>query len=235
MALENRRARVPLHRAMRVIWLTMLGILAGLLVLTAVWTVAPPVSTLMLARYLTLRPVQRIYVPLDNLSPALAKAVIVSEDARFCRHGGVDWQALGDVLEDAYENGPTRGASTIVMQVAKNLYLWPSRSAVRKGLELPLAMALDLVWSKRRILEVYLNIAEWGPGGIFGAEAAARLRFGKSARHLTHYEAALLAKTLPNPILRNPARPSPGHARLAHRLAARLGGAGQLTDCLAKE
>ncbi len=232
MARGSGRRRGALARVVRGIWLFFLGVVALVVALTALWTVVPPVSTLMLARYVTLQPVQRDYAPLDRMSPALVAAVVLSEDAGFCRHGGVDWQALGEVLEDADENGPARGASTIAMQVAKNLFLWPSRSAVRKGLEIPLALALDAVWSKRRILEIYLNIAEWGPDGVFGAQAASRARFGKSARALTVHEAALMARALPNPILRNPARPSAGHARLAGRLAARIGTAGPLLDCL---
>ena len=137
---------------------------------------------------------------------------MASEDARFCQHGGVDWEALRDVVEAADEDGPARGASTIPMQTAKNLFLWPSRSYIRKGLELPVALYLDLIWPKRRMMENYLNIAEWGEG-VFGAEAAARRYFGKSARDLTRREAALLATALPNPFRRNPARPSARHRR----------------------
>ncbi|MCB1525116.1 MAG: transglycosylase domain-containing protein, partial [Rhodoblastus sp.] len=134
--------------------------LAGLMIL---WRFAPPVSTLMLARYVTGRPVVRDYASLDRISPALVASVVMSEDAKFCRHHGVDWDALGEVLDD--EDGPSRGASTITMQVVKNLFLWPARSAIRKAVEIPLALVLDIVWPKRRIMEVYLNIAEWGPDG----------------------------------------------------------------------
>ena len=101
----------------------------------------------------------------------LSAAVVVAEDARFCSHGGVDWSALQEALDD--EDGPSRGASTITMQTTKNLFLWPSRSYVRKALEIPIAAALNLAWPKRRVLEVYLNVAEWGEG-LYGAEAAAR-------------------------------------------------------------
>lgn len=204
----------------------------ALIALAALWRVAPPVSTLMLARYVTGRPVVRDYVTLERIAPALVAAVVMSEDAKFCRHGGVDWQALGDVLDDADEDGPARGASTITMQVVKNLFLWPSRSAIRKGLEIPLAMALDFVWPKSRILEVYLNIAEWGPDGIFGAEAAARADFGRPAAALSPAQAALLATALPNPILRRPSRPTALQARLARRLTGRIGAAGPWLDCL---
>ena len=133
------------------------------------WRYLPAVSTLMAARWVTGQGVERVWLPLEKISPALIHAVLTSEDARFCDHGGVDWGALKEVLDEADEDGPSRGASTIPMQTVKNLFLWPGRSAIRKGLEIPLAMALDTIWPKRRVLEVYLNIAEWGDG-IFGAE-----------------------------------------------------------------
>jgi monofunctional biosynthetic peptidoglycan transglycosylase len=158
----------------------------------------------------------------------------MSEDGQFCRHSGVDWGALNEVLEDADEDGPARGASTIAMQTTKNLFLWPSRSVLRKGMEIPLALALDFFWSKRRILEVYLNIAEWGPNGEFGAEAAARAAFGKSAGALTLRESALLATSLPNPLIRLPGRPRAGQVRLAERVAVRVGQSGPWLDCLRK-
>jgi monofunctional biosynthetic peptidoglycan transglycosylase len=145
----------------------------------------------------------------------------------------VDWGALHEVVEEAEkdEDSPSRGASTIPMQTAKNLFLWPSRSYIRKGIEIPLALLIDLAWSKRRILEIYLNIAEWGDG-IFGAEAAARHYFHKSADRLDAREAALLATALPNPRLRNPARPSPRHAGLAARIMAHARVAGSLVRCV---
>jgi monofunctional glycosyltransferase len=170
-------------------------------------------------------------VRLNEVAPALPLAVMASEDGRFCLHGGVDWAALREVVENADDEGPSRGASTVSMQTAKNLFLWPGRSYIRKGLELPIALWLDLVWSKRRMMENYLNIAEWGEG-IFGAEAAARRYFGKPARELSRREAALLATALPNPILRNPARPSPRHRALASRILARMDGTGPLAGCL---
>lgn len=217
-----------LRLALRVIVVALLA-LAGLLVL---WRFAPPVSTLMLARYVTGRPVVRDYVPFERIAPALVASVVMSEDAKFCRHRGVDWQALEEVLDDADEDGPSRGASTITMQVVKNLFLWPARSAIRKAFEIPLALVLDLVWPKRRIMEVYLNIAEWGPDGVFGAEAAARADFRRSAATLTHHQAALMAAALPNPILRRPAHPTRGQARHARRVMGRLADAGPWLDCL---
>jgi monofunctional biosynthetic peptidoglycan transglycosylase len=218
-----------LQRLMRWLFWLCTGLVALFLGLIALWRFEPPVSTLMIGRYASLRPVERRFVPLTQISPYLQAAAVTSEDAQFCRHRGVDWGALREVLSD--RDGPSRGASTIPMQLAKNLFLWPSRSVLRKGLEIPMALALDLSWDKRRILEAYLNVAEWGDG-LFGAEAAARYYFGKAAAALTPAEAALLAAALPNPILRNPARPSTGHRRLAQRLQARIARFGDHLACL---
>jgi monofunctional biosynthetic peptidoglycan transglycosylase len=204
---------------------------AAILLLGLAYLLLPPVSTLMLARLVTLRPVERTTVSLDAVSPHLPLAVLTAEDGRFCQHGGVDWDVLRDVVEAADEDGPVRGASTIPMQTAKNLFLWPSRSYIRKGLELPVALYIDLIWSKPRMMEVYLNIAEWGEG-IFGAEAAAQRHFRKSARDLTRREAALLATALPNPFRRNPARPSARHRALADRLVGRMEATAGYAGCL---
>lgn len=206
---------------------TILVVFAALLLL---YRFVPPVSTLMLARWATLRPVERHWIPYERISPHVVAAVISSEDARFCRHNGVDWNALDDQLNA--EDGPARGASTIPMQTAKNLFLWPQRSFIRKGLEIPIAMAIDFAWPKRRTVEVYLNIAEWGDNGIFGIEAAARHYFRKSASALNRREAALLATALPNPILRNAAKPRRHHLRLSRIIAGRARAAGPWLDCL---
>lgn len=193
----------------------------GFVGLLAAYLVLPPVSTLMLARWVQGETVDRKYVPLEHISMELKKAVVVSEDAKFCRHDGVDWHALRTVMAAATTDGPTRGASTITMQTAKNLFLWPSRSYLRKAIEIPLALLLDATWPKRRILEVYLNIAEWGDG-IFGAEAAAAHYFAVSADRIDARKASLLAAALPNPHRRNAAKPARGHASLAQRLLARM-------------
>jgi monofunctional biosynthetic peptidoglycan transglycosylase len=202
-------------------------------VLIVLYRFLPPVSTLMLARWLEGERVERDYVPLERISLFLRASVIVSEDARFCEHNGVDWGALHEVIEKAEEDedSPSRGASTIPMQTVKNLFLWPSRSYVRKSIEIPLALLIDLAWSKRRILEIYLNVAEWGDG-IFGAEAAARHYFHKSATRLDAREAALLATALPNPLHRNPAKPSRRHAWLAARVVAHARAASALVACV---
>src|SRR5690606_11160795 len=156
--------------------------------------VAPPASALMVWRLAQGHGIDYRWVALDHIAPALPAAVIASEDSRFCSHGGVDWTALGAVftaIADDPEAAP-RGASTISMQAVKNLFLWPSRSYMRKALELPLALVVDLVWPKRRTVEIYLNVVEWGPG-IYGAEAAAQHHFNKPASALTRAEAARLA------------------------------------------
>ena len=153
----------------------------------------------MLWRWATGERVERSWAPLAAIAPALPRAVMAAEDARFCIHHGIDFGELRAAIEDADDLSEMRGGSTIAQQTAKNLFLWPGRSVVRKALEFPLALWLDLVLGKRRVMEIYLNIAEWGPNGEFGAEAAARHAFGKSARDLTAREAALLAAILPNP------------------------------------
>jgi monofunctional biosynthetic peptidoglycan transglycosylase len=185
------------------------------------YRVIDPISTLMLWRRATGARVERVWMPLAAMAPALPRAVIASEDARFCIHHGVDLGELRAAIEDADDLSGMRGGSTIAQQTAKNLFLWQSRSIIRKALEFPLALWVDLVLGKGRLMEIYLNIAEWGPNGEFGAEAAARHAFGKSARDLNSREAALLAAILPNPRRRSAARPEPGVRRLAGVYEAR--------------
>lgn len=194
-------------------------------------TLAPPVSMLILGRQLTGHAATRDYVRLGAIAPVLVATVISSEDAQFCRNDGVDWGALHEVIADADGDGPSRGASTITMQTAKNLFLWPGRSSIRKGLEIGIALVLGKLWSKAHTIEVYLNIAEWGEG-TFGIEAAAERYFGKPARRLDAREAALLATALPNPILRDPSHPRPIQRRLAAGLMKRARGSGEWLDCL---
>jgi monofunctional biosynthetic peptidoglycan transglycosylase len=201
-------------------------------VLTVVYAFVPPVSTLMLARWVTGRKVERTYVPIERISPRLTLAVIIAEDGRFCGHYGVDLAEIRDAISDGDDLSEMRGASTITQQLAKNLFLWSGHSFIRKGLELPLALWIDLVLTKRRILELYLNVAEWGPGGVFGAEAGARRAFGKSARNLSRYQAAVMAAALPNPVRRNAKAPGPGLRRLAGLYVARASRSPQADDCI---
>jgi monofunctional biosynthetic peptidoglycan transglycosylase len=219
----------PLRLLRRLVGLVVLVALVPFALVPLYTTVDPP-STLMLARRLAAEPVVREWRPLDRISPELVRTVIASEDARFCLHHGVDWDALRDVLDN--DDGPSRGASTITMQIVKNLFLWPGGGYLRKPIEIVLALWADLVWSKRRTVELYLNVAEWGPGGTFGAEAGARRAFGKSAASLTRAQAALMAVALPNPILRDPKRPSRAQRIRAARIASRAAKGGADLGCL---
>jgi monofunctional biosynthetic peptidoglycan transglycosylase len=182
--------------------------------------VNPPVSSLMLQQWLFGTEIQQSWVGLDRISPQIVRAVLVSEDGRFCQHRGVDLEAMQDAIENA-GGGSLRGASTISMQVVKNLFLWPSKSYLRKAIELPLTGVLELFWPKQRIMEVYLNIAEWGPG-IFGVEEASRYHFNKAASRLNEREAAQLAVALPNPYLRDAGDPGPKTRRLARDIQTRM-------------
>lgn len=183
--------------------------------ITPFYAFVEPVSAAMLWRRMTGERVERIYVPLSHMSPSIPLAVIVAEDGRFCSHHGVDLAGIRDAINQADDLDEVRGGSTITQQVAKNLFLWGGRSYMRKVLEFPLALWIDLILPKRRILEIYLNIAEWGPNGEFGVEAGARRAFARPARDLSRYQAALLAAMLPNPHDRNARRPGRGLRRLA--------------------
>ncbi len=198
-----------------------LAVLAGLaLLLLSIIVyrfVDPPITTVMLADKLRGTTLHQQWVPLEDISPNLPLAVIASEDGRFCVHWGVDLGAL----REAIEAGGIRGASTIPMQVVKNVYLWNGRSYIRKAFELPLAYVMSLIWPKKRMMEVYLNVAQFGPG-LYGAEEASRYYFRKSAAQLTRHEAVLLAATLPNPILRNPRKPSLRMLRIARAVELRM-------------
>jgi monofunctional glycosyltransferase len=218
------------RRALRVLGLLVLAPF----VLTFLYTVVPPpVSNVMLLRMLQGNGLKKDWVSIDNMSPYLPAAVLSSEDARFCSHWGVDWTEMQGVIDDVFDDdeGPVRGASTISMQTAKNLFLWDGRFFVRKILEIPIALWMDLIWTKRRMMEVYLNVAEWAPG-VYGAEAAAQFHFKKSAAKLTRREAALLAAVLPNPIKRKAGKPSKGVRRIATRIEIRARFMGPYLTCL---
>lgn len=229
---EPRHAR--LRRYLRPVLYVLAAVVALPLVLTLIYAVVPPpVSNIMLLRAMGGAAIDYQWVSLGDISPNLPRAVISSEDARFCEHRGVDWREFQGVIEDAMEKdeAPVRGASTIPMQTAKNLFLWDGRFAIRKLIELPLAMWMDLIWSKQRMIEIYLNIVEWAPG-VYGAEAAAQHHFGKSAKKLTKREVALLAAVLPNPVKRNAGKPSKGVKRIANRILLRMTGMGPYLTCL---
>jgi monofunctional biosynthetic peptidoglycan transglycosylase len=192
-----------------------------------------PVSTLMLWRRLTGNRVERVFVPLSRIAPALPLAVIVAEDGTFCHNRGIDLGAMREALQQADDDiDLARGGSTITQQTAKNLFLWQGRSFIRKALEFPLAVWLNIVLPKRRVLEIYLNIAEWGPTGEFGIEAAARYAFGKPARELTPREAAELAAILPNPVRRSARTPNAPLRRLAGLYERRSAAHPRLAACV---
>ena len=171
--------RLPrVARPVRAVLFAVLVVLAAPYVIAPFYAFGQPVSTAMLWRRMNGERVVRTWVSLAYVDPDLARAVIVAEDGRFCSHSGLDFTQIQDAIQDADSLEEVRGGSTITQQVAKNLFLWQSRSWVRKALEAPLALWIDLVLSKRRILELYLNVAEWGPNGEFGVEAGAERAFG---------------------------------------------------------
>ncbi|MEO1694354.1 MAG: monofunctional biosynthetic peptidoglycan transglycosylase [Pseudomonadota bacterium] len=199
------------------------GLAFAVVVLLVLRFVDPPASSLMVQQSLAGRAIDQRWQPLDAMSPQLIRAVVNSEDARFCSHWGVDRVEFNNALATARDEGglAVRGASTISMQVVKNLFLWPDQSYFRKGLELAVTPLMEFIWPKRRILEVYLNIVEWGPG-IFGAEAAARRHFKTSAAKVSRAQAALMAAALPNPIVRKVGRPGPRLRRRARQVRGRV-------------
>jgi monofunctional biosynthetic peptidoglycan transglycosylase len=200
--------------------------------LTPLYRVVNPVSTVMVARWIVGKRVVRAYVPLGRMAPVLPRTVIASEDGQFCRHHGVDLAELKEAITEADDLSEMRGGSTITQQVAKNLFLWPGRSLIRKALEFPLALWIDLVLPKRRIMEIYLNVAEWGPNGEFGIQAGARRAFNKPAALLSPGEAALMAAILPNPKRRSARSPRPGVRRIAGIIQGRAARVRSLDACL---
>ena len=192
--------------------------------------VPPPVTPLMVIRLFEGEGIKKDWVPLAKISPHVANSVIALEDNLFCEHAGFDWKQVAEAVSDFSEGERLRGASTISMQTSKNLFLWPGRDFLRKGLEVPLTMMIEFFWDKPRIMEVYLNVVEWGPG-IYGAEAAARAYFGKSAARLTRREAALMAAVLPNPRRWSPAKPTGFLNRRARATYTRVAQLGPLLSC----
>lgn len=208
-------------RAMRIIGIVIVAYLAMPYALIPVYRfIDPPFSSLMVRQSLNGVSIHKRWVDIDHISPSLVRSVILAEDASFCQHWGVDWGEVRDALARAKKGRKPRGASTLPMQTAKNLFLWPGQDYVRKALEVPIAYYMTLVLPKRRIAEIYLNIAEWGPG-TFGIEAAARKYFKKSAARLTPMESALLAAALPNPRRRKANKPRWRHYRIATHIKRR--------------
>jgi monofunctional biosynthetic peptidoglycan transglycosylase len=202
----------PRRRFGRTLWSIVLAVLLlvlglPLVVVAAYRLVPPPVTPLMLLRAATGASIRQRWVPLSQMSPWLVRAVVASEDARFCIHHGFDYEEIGAALERFRAGGRLRGASTISQQTAKNILLWPGGGFLRKGIEAYITELIELGWPKSRILEVYLNVIEWGDG-IYGAEQAAQTHFRKPASALTRREGALLAAILPNPRVLSVERPS---------------------------
>ncbi|MEM8686089.1 MAG: monofunctional biosynthetic peptidoglycan transglycosylase [Pseudomonadota bacterium] len=220
-------------------WIARLFLLVALIVMLPFALVPffavinPPVTMLQLVKAWQGNGIETSWVPINAIARALPTAVVASEDARFCTHSGIDWDVVQKVVEDKLENPDkkVRGASTITMQIAKNLFFPPNRSVLRKTMEVPLALWINAIWSKRRQMEVYLNIVEWAPG-IYGVGAAARHHFKKPAGKLTRRDAARLAASLPNPKVRNAGRPGPLTRRLAQRIERRMRAATANTKCL---
>jgi monofunctional biosynthetic peptidoglycan transglycosylase len=183
--------------------------------------VPPPMTPLMLGVWLSEGPIAKNWVPLESISPNLVRAVIASEDGKFCSHYGFDLDAIDKALTHNESAATLRGASTISQQTAKNLFLTPNRTWTRKGIEAYLTVLIEALWPKRRIMETYLNIAEWGPRR-FGAEAAAEANFNKPAAKLSVLEAARLATILPNPRAYRADVPGPYVARQSAVIAARI-------------
>lgn len=204
-------------------------------ILTICYLFIPPVSTVMMISWLRGDGMEREWVSLRRVSTPAIRAVLASEDGRFCEHYGIDWEAMRKVMAEAKRRGktPSKGASTISMQVAKNLFLFNGRNWLRKVLEAPIALWIDFAWPKARVLEVYLNIAEWGDG-VFGIEAAAQRAFGVPASQLSTSQAAMLAVVLPDPDGRNASRPGPRMHAMAGTVAVRAGHNPHVAYCVGR-
>lgn len=184
--------------------------------------VPPPITYLMVERMFEGRGFERRWRPIREMSPTLTRSVIAAEDAKFCEHHGFDFDAMQKAMAHNEGSSRIRGGSTISQQTAKNVFLWPDRSYLRKGLEAYFTLLIEGLWGKRRIMEVYLNSVEWGPG-VYGADAAAMKNFGVGADRLTPAQAARLAAILPSPLKWKAARPGPYVKRRSGKINAAAG------------
>ena len=200
----------------------MFGLVGPVMVTTIYRFVPPPVTWLMIQRVFEGKGFDRRWRSLDDISPRLVRAVIAAEDAKFCDHNGFDFDAMEKAFESNAKGRKLRGGSTISQQTAKNVFLWPGRSYVRKGLEAYFTVLIEVIWGKPRIMEVYLNSVEWGPG-VYGAEAAARKNFGVGAGQLTPAQAARLAAVLPSPLKWKAAQPGPYVKRRSGKITRAAG------------
>ncbi len=219
-----RPRRGRLGRAFRGLLLLALMVgFAGPVLTVAVYRfMPPPITVLMVERLLEGHGFSRSWQGLDDISPHLVAAAIAAEDANFCSHRGFDLEAIRKALAHNENSDRVRGGSTISQQTAKNVFLWPDRSYVRKGLEAYFTVLIEVMWGKPRIMEVYLNSIEFGPG-VYGAQAAARKNFGVDAKNLTRAQAARLAAVLPRPLLYKADTPGPYVRRRAARIQAAAG------------
>ena len=211
---------MKLGRALLILLLTLVLLPIGGVLIHAV--VPPPTTLLMVQQAVAGHGLDYRWRSLNRISPRLVEAVIASEDAQFCSHDGFDFKAIEKAMDSNARGRKVRGGSTISQQTAKNVFLWPGRSWIRKGMEAGYTVLIETVWSKRRIMEVYLNVAEWAPG-VYGAEAAARHWYGKDADQLTAREAARLAAILPSPRRYSASKPGPYVRRRASRVQAAMG------------
>ncbi|MFM8821084.1 MAG: monofunctional biosynthetic peptidoglycan transglycosylase, partial [Phenylobacterium sp.] len=225
----------PRGRWLRRLLVAALCLFVGLpLALVALYRfLPPPVTILMVQRSLEGKGLSRTWRPLDQMSPSLIRSVIAAEDAGFCSHHGFEFEAIQRAWAHNENSDRIRGGSTISQQTAKNVFLWPQRSYLRKALEAGFTVLIEVGWGKRRILEVYLNTIEWGPG-VYGAEAAARRNFGVGADRLTDAQAARLAAILPSPLKWRAVRPGPYVKRRSGRIDAAAGTLRRsgLADCI---
>ena len=219
-------------------WLAVLVVVFGVIGPVAVVAiyrfVPPPLTWLMVQRAFEGHGFDRRWVPLRRISPQLVRSVIGAEDSRFCQHHGFDWGAIQKAMaHNEARPGRIRGGSTISQQTAKNVFLWPHRDWARKGLESWFTVLIEAIWGKPRIMEVYLNSIEWGPG-VYGAEAAAQANFHVSAAQLSPAKAARLAAIIPKPLAWKAARPGPYVKRRGGRIAAAAGTVRRdgLADCV---
>ncbi len=198
------------------------GLVGPVLAVLVYRFIPPPVTFLMVQRTVEGQGFARRWRPIDDMSNALPRAVIAAEDAKFCQHHGFDFSAMEKALAHNETSKRIRGGSTISQQTAKNVFLWPDRSYVRKGLEAYFTVLIELLWGKKRIMEVYLNSVEWGPG-IYGADAAARKNFGVGADKLTPNQSARLAAILPSPLKWRAAKPGPYVRKRSGKIGAAAG------------
>lgn len=218
----NGRQSGLIHRLWRLFTrIVALFLLISVLLTTIYAWLPPPVTPLMLLRVLEGNWIHKDWESYDSISPHLPRAIIAAEDAKFCQHQGFDWESIQKAWKRNQQGKRIRGGSTISNQTAKNVFLWPDRSYIRKGIEFYFTGLIELIWTKKRILEVYMNVVEFGPG-IYGAEAAAAAHFGKSAKDLTRREAALLAAVLPNPIRWSASKPTGYIRNRAGTIQARM-------------